>query len=89
VVEAALIERLDVGYRTFVTGERGAALDGWRSRAALLDQPVTVDIAGQRRDGIMRGIDDSGALLLARADGVVERIVAGDLVRGPIAGATA
>ena len=79
-----LLERLDDEYWCFLTAGAARAIGGWRQRAALLHEPVTVTVGGHERAGIMRGVAEDGALLLERRDGTVERIVAGDLVRGPV-----
>jgi BirA family biotin operon repressor/biotin-[acetyl-CoA-carboxylase] ligase len=79
-----LLDRLDEGYRAFVGAGGGANLAGWRARAALVGEPVVVDTGPERRAGTMLGIADHGGQLLERADGAVERIVAGELVRGPV-----
>ena len=78
-----LMGRLNVGYEAFVAADGAPSLDGWRARAALLNELVMVEVGGERRAGMMRGVDADGALLLERDGGVTERIVAGELVRGP------
>lgn len=82
-VLSGLLARLDVRYTEFVASGGRPGLDGWRQRAALLGEPVAVDVAGVVRRGVHAGLDDEGALLLLRSDGVVDRIVAGDLTHGP------
>jgi BirA family transcriptional regulator, biotin operon repressor / biotin---[acetyl-CoA-carboxylase] ligase len=79
---AALLAAFANGYAEFLAHRGRPPLDGWRRRAALLDQDVAVMIGGEWRAGTLLGIDDDGALLL-RAGGKTVRIVAGDLVRGP------
>ena len=79
-----LLERLDAGYRAFVAASGAPDLAGWRSRAAFLGEPVVVAVDGRNRSGVMLGVADDGALLLERADRSVERVLAGDLVRGPV-----
>jgi BirA family biotin operon repressor/biotin-[acetyl-CoA-carboxylase] ligase len=56
----------------------------WRARWAALDAldgaPITTFGPGNRvRDGVARGIDDDGALRVERADGAIDRIVAGEV----------
>jgi len=79
-----LLVRLDAAYRAFVVAAGAPSLDAWRARAALLGEPVTIEQDGRRLAGVMRGVDDDGALLLEGEGGAVERVVAGDLVRGPV-----
>ena len=66
-----LFDRLDAAYRAFVAAAGAPSLDAWRARAALLGEPVAIDQDGHRRDGVLRGVDADGALLLERAGGVV------------------
>ena len=69
-------------YGEYLNGGGGPSLDAWHTRAAMLGEAVTVQDTGQIRTGRFAGIDADGALLLEQ-DGVVQRVVAGDLVRGP------
>ena len=79
-----LLARLDAAYAAFVDAGGAPTLAAWRGRAALLGEPVVVELEGRRREGVMRGVADDGALLLERDGGGIERVVAGDLVRGPV-----
>lgn len=80
---AALLARLDAHYAAFVASDGKPDLEGWIARAAMLGEPVAVEVGGAIRRGIHAGIADDGALLLRSPDGSVERIFAGDLTRGP------
>jgi BirA family biotin operon repressor/biotin-[acetyl-CoA-carboxylase] ligase len=80
----SLLDRLDAAYLSFAAAADLPSLDGWRARAALLNETVVVDVAGRRRSGIMRGVARDGALLLEEKPGAILRIVAGDLTRGPV-----
>jgi biotin-(acetyl-CoA carboxylase) ligase len=57
-------------------------LSGWSDRAWLLDELVSINDNQRTVTGRMLGIDEQGALQIEH-DGLVERIVAGDLTRGP------
>jgi BirA family biotin operon repressor/biotin-[acetyl-CoA-carboxylase] ligase len=81
----ALLDRFEAAYASFVAAGGRPDLAGWRARAALLGEAVAVEADGERRVGIFADVAEDGALLLALSDGTVERIVAGDLVRGPVA----
>jgi BirA family biotin operon repressor/biotin-[acetyl-CoA-carboxylase] ligase len=83
-VLAALLLRLDAGYRAFLASGGRPDLGAWRARAALLGEVVAVVDGGQRREGRFVGVDADGALLLAVEGGETARIVAGDLTRGPV-----
>ncbi len=76
------LHRLDGAYRAWQADGGAVGLAAWRSRAALVGEAVVIEVAGCWRRGVMLGIDDDGALLLDGEDGV-ERIVSGDLARGP------
>jgi BirA family biotin operon repressor/biotin-[acetyl-CoA-carboxylase] ligase len=78
----ALLPAFAERYREYQDSAGQASLDAWRARAAMLGEVVTVQDAGQARTGRFTGIDAAGALLLEQ-DGVVHRVVAGDLTRGP------
>jgi len=82
-VLAGLLDRLDLRYGAYLAAAGVPPLADWRRRAALLGEPVVIDDAGACRSGVMAGITEDGALLLRRADGGLERVVAGDLTRGP------
>ncbi|MCK6626907.1 MAG: biotin--[acetyl-CoA-carboxylase] ligase [Anaerolineae bacterium] len=53
----------------------------WQERLVGIGQPVTVTLLneGQRQEGILAGVDENGALLLAQADGSTISIFAGDV----------
>ena len=80
-----LLERLDRAYGRFVASAGRPDLEDWRTRAALVGHPVTVAVGDVARHGRLRGVDGDGALLLELGDGAIERIVAGELTRGPVA----
>jgi BirA family transcriptional regulator, biotin operon repressor / biotin---[acetyl-CoA-carboxylase] ligase len=83
----ALLLRLQWHYDRFVEAWGRPDLAGWRARAALLGETVTVEDAGAPITGRLKGVADDGALLVA-VDGGVKRIVAGDLSRGPVPAAS-
>jgi len=83
VVFATLLERIDHGYEAYLSAAGRPSLDPYRSRAALLGDLVTVDDAGRSLRGVYIGVDDDGALLLREASGRIQRVMSGDLVRGP------
>jgi BirA family biotin operon repressor/biotin-[acetyl-CoA-carboxylase] ligase len=79
----AIIARFDRVYAAFQHAAGRPPLDGWRSRAALLGERVTIEDAAGAHTGDFVGIDDDGALLLREPDQTVRKFVAGDMVRGP------
>ncbi|GAB4167105.1 MAG: biotin--[acetyl-CoA-carboxylase] ligase [Rickettsiaceae bacterium] len=52
----------------------------WKELDALFDQKVTV-VQGEKKswDGVAKGIDDTGSLVVALSDGSVQRFQAGDV----------
>lgn len=78
-----VLDRFDHAYEAFLEARGKPSLDGWRARAALLGESVTIEDAGRRHEGDFVGIDDDGALLLYVAGSGVRKVVAGDLTRGP------
>lgn len=60
------------------TGIR-AYLDEWRSYDCLSGKSATLFIGQQQFDGIVRGIDDSGMLLIERTDGTVQTFASGEV----------
>ena len=50
----------------------------WQDRALGLDEPVVADTRGGRFEGVARGLDSDGGLLIETASGIV-RLVAGDV----------
>ncbi len=87
VTPAALLSEIlaavDVEYAAYLAARGRPALDGWRRRAALIGEDVTVEERGHRVSGVFLDVAADGALLLAVGNGEIRRIVAGDLVRGP------
>jgi BirA family biotin operon repressor/biotin-[acetyl-CoA-carboxylase] ligase len=53
--------------------------DEWMQYAAGIGEYVTATSAAGRVSGAAEGIDDDGALLLRRGDGVSMRVLAGDV----------
>jgi BirA family biotin operon repressor/biotin-[acetyl-CoA-carboxylase] ligase len=56
-----------------------AYLDEWRSYDCLSGKSATLFIGQQQFDGIVRGIDDSGMLLIERPDGIVQTFASGEV----------
>lgn len=71
----ALVELLS-GY-----GQQGLAayLPEWRRHHCLQDQPVVLHLADRQENGIARGVDDDGLLLLELADGSRKAYAAGEV----------
>jgi BirA family biotin operon repressor/biotin-[acetyl-CoA-carboxylase] ligase len=78
-----ILAQFDPAYADFLASGGRPSLAAWRSRAALLGEPVTIEDAGRVLSGIYAGIDDDGALLLQDSLSGMRRVVAGNLARGP------
>lgn len=78
----AICEALSPRYEHLVAGRPWAALETWQERLWFMDDLVTVEDGPRTYHGVLAGIDESGALLLTTDLGR-QRIVAGDLTRGP------
>jgi BirA family biotin operon repressor/biotin-[acetyl-CoA-carboxylase] ligase len=86
---AALCDALEAVYDRLLQEGFGALIAEWNDYSCLTGREVTVECAGHRTTGVVRGLDASGRLVLAR-DGAragvadervehVEHIVAGDV----------
>jgi BirA family biotin operon repressor/biotin-[acetyl-CoA-carboxylase] ligase len=78
-----LLRRIDRHYLDFLAAAGRPSLDAWRQRAALLGEFVSIENGSSQISGRFLGIDEDGALLLEERSGQINRIVAGDLTRGP------
>ncbi len=77
-VANSLFTRLNIRYDETVTKGFAAVRPEWERYSALTGKSVTVVDAGAREEGIVKGIDTDGALLLETSNGV-RRIIAGDV----------
>ena len=50
----------------------------WKPLAATLNRPVKIVTTRETLEGIARDVDESGALLLERPDGTLQRVIHGD-----------
>ena len=75
---AALCDAFEAVYDRLAREGFAALLPEWEALSCLTGREVTVDGAGRRRTGRVRGLDARGRLLLAGPEGE-ERIVAGDV----------
>jgi BirA family transcriptional regulator, biotin operon repressor / biotin---[acetyl-CoA-carboxylase] ligase len=78
-VAAALIAALANCLARAPAGLDEAVRAGWRRRDVLWNRAVRIEGAGTSLAGIARGIDRSGALLLAGEDGTSHRVTAGEV----------
>lgn len=78
-----LIARLQSHYDRFTRYEGRPDLEEWHQRALFLGERVTMEDGGNTVVGRMCGVDRDGALVLD-VGGRIQRVVAGDLSRGPV-----
>lgn len=76
---AALFSRLDSRYTEIETAGFGSIRPVWERYAALTGKRVTVVGSGAPQSGVVRGIDEEGALVLEGNGGEVVHIRAGEV----------
>ncbi len=76
----ALFTQMDRLYAEFL--ERGVepVLEEWRGFAGFLGRRVRVEVQGRRVDGQAMDVDASGALLVRTDAGLIESVLAGDVL---------
>lgn len=76
--------RMEALYAEICAGRPETVLDAWRALPNSIGKQIRTTAAGEGvSEGLATGIDDDGALLLRRADGVTVRLLAGDVVEMP------
>jgi BirA family biotin operon repressor/biotin-[acetyl-CoA-carboxylase] ligase len=79
---ARLLLELEAALATFEGAGFGAFREPWTARCAHLNAPVTLAGEAGGVEGVCRGVDDDGALLLETATGI-RRVVSGDVSLRP------
>lgn len=79
VFAASLCARLEIWHDRLVAEGPPPVVARWKSFARLFGRTVTVDNGRARVSGVAEDLDRDGALLLRREDGVVVRVVAGEV----------
>jgi BirA family transcriptional regulator, biotin operon repressor / biotin---[acetyl-CoA-carboxylase] ligase len=81
---AALSDRFAYWLEIWARGDNFSAIRAaWLERAGGIGEKARVDRNGERLEGVFRGIDAQGRMLLERRDGTVESIEAGDVAFDP------
>lgn len=75
----ALFRHLDDLYGRYLEEGFPPVLAAWEELFDLTGREVEVDFQDRRVQGRVEGLDDDGALLLRRSDGLFERVLAGDV----------
>lgn len=78
-----LFAGLESVHATFESGNDRSILDLLNRRLANMGEQVRLQDGERVHAGIVRGVDNGGALLLEDASGAVRAIVSGELTRGP------
>lgn len=76
---AAVVSECIEGLERFATAGFAPFRDAWRAADALRDRPIRAQGVAAALEGIARGIDDGGALLLEDAAGGRHALVAGEV----------
>ena len=76
-LSVALLRHLDRLYLRACGGEPPVA--EWRARLVTLGQHVLVETGAGTEEGLAEGVDETGALLLRRADGSLLSLLAGEV----------
>jgi BirA family biotin operon repressor/biotin-[acetyl-CoA-carboxylase] ligase len=74
----ALLARFAETLDALERGATAALVAAFRERTILLGESVTIDGGEGALTGVVRGIDDAGALLVERGDGTIVAVVAGE-----------
>lgn len=80
---AALVNELALALEEFAGRGLAAFTDEWRAADALADQPVRILQGGQVLEGLARGVDADGALLVD-AGGARRRVLSGEVSIRPL-----
>jgi BirA family biotin operon repressor/biotin-[acetyl-CoA-carboxylase] ligase len=74
-----LCARLAAWHDRFVAEGTGELVRAWSARADFFGRRVTVSAGRERLTGVAEALDDDGALRLRGDDGVLVRVIAGEL----------
>ncbi len=73
-----LYDRFEKWYETFLLRGFAPVREGWLARSEMAGRRVRILFRDATEEGMVAGIDQDGALLLAGDDGTVRRVTAGD-----------
>jgi len=75
---STLLERIEKWYGVYLNEGFAPVLEAWKGFFRSTGKPVKVTFFDRTVEGICRGVDSTGALLLER-DGRIERVISGDV----------
>lgn len=76
---AEILNRMEENYDLLCAEGFAPIRAEWMARGAFLNESITVNTIRGQMEGIFRGIDGDGCLLMERSAGKIERIAAGDV----------
>jgi BirA family transcriptional regulator, biotin operon repressor / biotin---[acetyl-CoA-carboxylase] ligase len=76
-----LMENIEAAYDLLNGQGFGPVMQQWRSMTDIIGQRVCVDVMGRRHTGTVEAVDDDGVLILKDDQGVLHRILSGDVTR--------
>jgi BirA family transcriptional regulator, biotin operon repressor / biotin---[acetyl-CoA-carboxylase] ligase len=76
-----LMENIEAAYDLLNDQGFGPVMQQWRSMTDIIGQRVCVDVMGRRHTGTVEAVDDDGVLILKDNQGVLHRILSGDVTR--------
>jgi len=75
-----LLRQIEQYYMRFRKQDLMSILEAWRQCSATLGRRVRIDMRSSRIDGTAVDIDADGGLLVRRDSGIIEKVLAGDVV---------
>lgn len=78
LLAARILTKLDEVFAIYGTAGFGALRDAWSQRNAHADLPVRLEADGRISEGVCRGVDQDGALLLETRQGL-DRVLSGEV----------
>ncbi len=77
-----LLESFETVYESFILNGLAPAIIEWKKFASFLGKNVEVAVEDEKVNGLACDVDDNGALILKLKDGIVRRILVGDVSVG-------
>lgn len=78
-VLSKLLDFIAEWYKVFLRAGFIGLRDMWMSHADILGKRIKVTFKDEIQTGMVTGIDDDGTILLKRENGVIQRVIAGDV----------
>jgi BirA family transcriptional regulator, biotin operon repressor / biotin---[acetyl-CoA-carboxylase] ligase len=75
-----ILRQFEHYYLKFKRQDLAPILDAWRQFSVTLGEQVKIEMQHGRIEGLAVNIDEDGALLVRRDSGIMEKVVAGDVI---------